>query len=38
MDEDLKRCCKCEIEKMKTDFILETIHRNIEINVEFVLK
>ena len=20
MDENLKKCCKCEIEKMKTDF------------------
>ena len=33
MDENLKKCSKCKIEKMKTDFLLETAIKNKELNV-----
>ena len=33
MDEDLKNGSKFKIEKMKTDFFLETPIKNIEVNV-----
>ena len=37
MDEDLKKCSKCKIEKMNTDFFLETPVKNIELNVYNVI-
>ena len=36
MTEDLKKCSKCDIEKEITEFNLEKIHRNMEINVVIV--
>ena len=37
MDEDLKRCSKCKIEKMNTDFCFRNTSQFIEVNLYNVI-